>query len=164
MWRQEILCMNAVEKGHVVCKTVSKEASKWAADIIKYFYCSSLATDLWKLFLPLENTKVLLFILIQNRLFFNLLILFLEVSFSRIQVPNSRLWNPSKTAQISIFSLCLYHTLNIWIYANNLLLNTHFWYRENWSTKKNLLQYTETSFTLRATIGLHKTTFNKSKM
>lgn len=156
--------MSTLEKGYVVCKTVSKEASKWAADIIKYFYCSSPATDLWKLFLPLENTKVLLLILIQNRLFFNLLILFSEVSFSRIQVPNSRPWNLSKTTQISIFSLCLYHALNIWIYANNLLLNTHFWYRENWSTRQNLLQYTEMSFTLRVTIDLHTTTLNKSKM
>lgn len=158
--------MSTLEKGYAVCKTVSKESlsSFQVGSRQNIFIAVVLQQTFGNLFFPLENTKVLFLILIQTRLFFNLLILFSEVSFSILQVPNSRPWNMSKTTQISIFSMCLYHTLNIWIYANNLLLNTHFWYRENWSTKKNLLQYTETSFTLRVTIGLRKTTFNKSKM
>lgn len=162
--------MITLEKGYVVSKTVSKEAQSLSSFqvgsthikiLLLQFSCNR---PLETFFFPLEKTKVLLLILIQKRLFFNLLILFSEVSFSRIKVPNSRPWNLSKTTQISIFSLCLYHILNICTYANNFLLNTHFWYSENWSTKKNLLQYTEISFTLRVTTGLHRTTFKKNKM
>lgn len=153
-----------------MCKTVSKEAqplsffqvgSRHIQIFLLQFSCNR---PLETFFFPLENTKVLLLICIQNRLFFNLLILFSEVSFSRIQVLNSRLWNLSKTTPVSIFSLCLYHALNIWIYANNFLLNRHFWYSGNWTTKKNFLQYTETSFTLWVTTGLQKPTINKNKM
>lgn len=46
------------------------------------------------------------------------------------------------------------HTLHIWIYANNFLLKTHFWYSGNWSRKKNLFHYAEKSFSLRVIIGL----------
>lgn len=105
------------------------QPSKWAVDILKHLYCNSPATELWKQFLfSVENTKVLLLFLIQNRLFSKLLTLFSEVSFSRIKVPNSRPWVLYETTQISIFSLCLYHTLHIWIYYNNFLLKTCFWY------------------------------------
>lgn len=148
------------------------QPSKWAVDILKHFYCNSPATEPWKQFFLcflvgfffVENTKVLLLIFIQNRLFSKLLTLFSEVPFPRIQVPNSRPWDLSKTAQISIFSLRLYHTLHIWIYANNFLLRTHFWHSKNWYGKKNLLQYAETSFNLRVTICLHGTIFNNNKM
>lgn len=148
------------------------QPSKWAVDILKHFIAILLQQNLgnnsfcvfWWVFFFVENTKVLLLIFIQNRLFSKLLTLFSEVPFPRIQVPNSRPWDLSKTAQISIFSLCLYHTLHIWIYANNFLLRTHFWHSKNWYGKKNLLQYAETSFNLRVTICLHGTIFNNNKM
>lgn len=111
------------------------QPSKWAADILKHLHCNSPATELWKQFIfSVENTKVLLLFLIQNRLFSKLPILFSEVSFSRIKVPNSRPWVLYKTTLASVFSLCLYHTLHIWIYYDNFLLKTHFWY----SGKKEL--------------------------
>lgn len=89
-------CVTTLETGYIVCKGVSKKgqplsAFQVAVDILKHFYCNSPATELWKQFLfSVENTEVLLLILIQNRLFSNLLTLFLEVQFSRMQDPNSR--------------------------------------------------------------------------
>lgn len=118
----------------------------------------SSATELCKLFFfffPVKNTKVLL--LLQNRQFSKILTLFSEVSFSRIQIPNSRPWDLPKTTQISILSLCLYHTLHTQIYANNFLFKTHFWYTGNWSWKKEFAPSAETSFTLRVPIALHRT-------
>lgn len=85
-----------LETGYRVCKGVSKKgqplsAFQVAADILKHFYCNSPATQLWKQFLfSVENPEIVLLILIQNRLFSNLLTLFSEVQFSRMQDPNSR--------------------------------------------------------------------------
>lgn len=158
-----------VEKGCVVCKTASKEAQSLSAFQvgswhIKIFLLQFSCNRPLETFSSCGKYQGFSSHPHPKQTIFQPTDTFSEVSFSRIQVPNSRPWNLSKTTQISICSLCLYHTLYIWIYANNFILNTHFWYSGNWSTKKNLLQYPETSFTLRATIRLHRTTFNKNKM
>lgn len=107
-------------RGYVVCKRVSKKAQPLSAfqvgswrikTFLLQFSCNTALETI--LFFSVENTEVLLLILIQNKLFSKLLKLFLEVPFSRIQVPNYRPWDLSKTTQISIFSLCPFTTLRM---------------------------------------------------
>lgn len=88
------------------------QPSKWAADILKYFYCNSPATDLWKHFLPVENTKVFLLILIQNRQFFNLLILSRKFHFPehKFQIPDREIC-PKQLK--FLFAACAFTTLCI---------------------------------------------------
>lgn len=112
------------------------QPSNWAADMLKHCYFNSSATELWKqFFFPLKNTEVLLLTLIQNRLFSKILRLLSEVSFSRMQVPNSRPEDLSEITHISI-PLYLCHSLHVQIYANNFLLKTHLWCTGNWYTWK----------------------------
>lgn len=69
------------------------QPSKWTADMLKQtflcqFFLLQQSFANFFFFFPVKNTKVLL--LLQNRQFSKILTLFSEVSFSRIQVPNSR--------------------------------------------------------------------------